>query len=121
MKEKHPKPAPIPKDAFLHGPIEDIPSWFFESINEESVMEAVLRSSRSSGPPGLDAEAYRRILCSKNFSASGKSLREEIAVLVKNLATKAYDPELIGCYTASRLIPLSKNPGIRPIGVGEVM
>ena len=32
-----------------------------------------------------------------------------------------YDNEFLESYVASRLIPLDKNPGIRPIGVGEVL
>ena len=69
----------------------------------------------------MDAELYRRILCSKNFTNAGKQLREEIAHFAKNLSTKAHHPVLLGSYVASLLIPLDKNPGIRPIGVGEVL
>ena len=52
----------------------------------------------------MDAEVYRRILLSKNFKAEGKVLREEMEG-----------------YTSCRLIPSDKNPGIRPVGVGEVL
>ena len=34
---------------------------------------------------------------------------------------KSYHPSLLEAYTSCRLIPLDKNPGIRPIGVGEVL
>ena len=47
--------------------------------------------------------------------------REEIAILIKNLLTKSYHPCLLEPLLAARLIPLNKNPGIRPIGVGEVL
>ena len=63
----------------------------------------------------------RRILCSKNFAAEGKTLREEIATLTRNLLTFNYHPCLLEGYCACRLIPLDKNPGVRPIGVGEVL
>ena len=84
-------------------------------------MNAALNTKGSAGPSGMDAELYRRILCSKNFNASGKALREEIASLTKNLLTTSYHPILLEPYVASRLIPLDKNPGIRPIGVGEIL
>ena len=45
--------------------------------------------------------------------------REEIASLARNLLTKSYEPSLLEQYIAARLIPLNKNPGIRPISIGE--
>ena len=61
------------------------------------------------------------ILCSKNFKTEGKILREELAVFTRNLLRKSYHPSLLEAFTSCRLIPLDKNPGIRPIGVGEVL
>ena len=37
------------------------------------------------------------------------------------MATEELNPELMEPYKACRLIPLDKNPGVRPIGIGEVM
>ena len=68
----------------------------------------------------MDAELYRRILCSKNFKVEGKVLIEEIAVFTKNLLKIAYHLPLLEGYTSCRLIPLDKNPETRPIGDGEV-
>ena len=47
--------------------------------------------------------------------------QEEIAIMTRNLLTTNYDHSLVESYVACRLIPLNKNPGIRPIGVGEVL
>ena len=80
-----------------------------------------MKTKGSAGPSGMDAEIYRRILCSKNFSIEGKLLREEVAALTRNLLKSSYHPSLMESYTSCRLIPLGKNPGIRPIGVGEVL
>ena len=60
------------------------------------------------------------MLCSKNFSTVGKELGEEIATMTKNLLTTYYHPDLLEAYIASCLIPLDKNPEVRPICVGEV-
>ena len=46
-------------------------------------------------------------------------LREAIAKLAKKLAVKRCED--IEALTARRLTPLNKNPGVRPVGVGEVM
>lgn len=48
-------------------------------------------------------------------------MREEIALLTRNLLKKSYHPPLLEGFTSCRLIPLDKNPGIRPIGLGEVL
>ena len=50
-----------------------------------------------------------------------KTLREEIATLTRNLLKFNYHPSLLEGYAACRLIPLDKNPGVKPIGVGEVL
>ena len=57
----------------------------------------------------------------KNFKAKGKVLKEEIAIFTRNLLKIAYQPSLLEGYTFCSLIPLVKKPGIRPIGVGEVL
>ena len=121
LKLKHPEPAPVKDNSLLNGPIDIVSESFFQSIDEQTVMKAALDTKGSAGPSGMDAELYRRILCSKNFNAAGKDLREEIATFARNLSTKTYEPDLLGAFVASRLIPLDKNPGIRPIGVGEVL
>ena len=48
-------------------------------------------------------------------------MREQLAVLAKKLATKIIDPYCIDSFVACKLIPLNKNPGVRPIGVGEII
>ena len=55
------------------------------------------------------------------FKAEGTVLREEIVIFTRNLLKIAHSPSLLEGYTSCRLIPLDKNPGIRPTGVGEVL
>ena len=121
LKEKHPVPAEIEEECLLHGPVDLVPPGIFDVINEQRIFDSALRTKGSVGPSGMDAELYRRILCSKNFAAEGKTLREEIATLTRNLLKFNYHPSLLEGYTVCRLITLDKNPGVRPIGVGEVL
>ena len=92
-------------------------------INEEIIYNATTTTKGSAGPSGMNSELYRRILCSKNFKLKieGKILREEFAVLTRNLLKTSYHPSLLEAFTSCRLLKLNKNPGIRPIGVGEVL
>ena len=121
LKEKHPEEADIADESLLYGPIDYIPPGVFELIDEKMIFDAATKTKGSAGPSGMDAELYRRILCSKNFKAEGKVLREEIAVFTRNVLKIAYHPSLLEGYTSCRLIPLHKNPGIRPVDVGEVL
>ena len=121
LEIKHPSPAPITGDPLLRGPMEKIPAYLYDSIDEESILNAAKTTKGSGGPSGMNADYFRRIICSKNFGKEGKALREELADFAKNLLTNYYEPKLLEAYTACRLIPLDKSPGVRPIGVGEVM
>ena len=124
MKElemKHPQAAAITKNSLLQGPLDICPPSIFDSIDESLIYTSALKTKGSAGPSGMDADLYRRILCSKNFNSEGKLLREEIAIMTKNLLKTSYHPSLLEGYTSCRLIPLDKNPGVRPIGIGEVL
>ena len=43
-----------------------------------------------------------------------------MAKLGRRIATEYLDPTILESFLANRLIPLDKNPGTRPVGVGEV-
>ena len=47
----------------------------FESITGSTIANSALQTKGSSGPSGLDADGWRRILVSKNFGAAGHNLR----------------------------------------------
>ena len=108
-------------ESLLYEPVDYIPPGVFDLMEERMIFDAATATKGSAGPSGMDAELYRRILCSKNFKAETKVLREEIAVFTRNLLKIAYHPSLLEDYNSCRLTPLDKNPGIRPTGVGEVL
>ena len=58
-------------------------------------------------------------LCSSFHSASN-DLCHSLARLAQRLCTEYVHPDGLSALVASRLIALDKNPGVRPIGVGEV-
>ena len=75
----------------------------------------------------FDAESWRRILVSKSFGSSFFDLRKSFANFTRilcagNLNTSNNDVgDTLEALIAHRLIPISKNPGIRPTGVEEVI
>ena len=58
---------------------------------------------------------------SENMKALAKKLREEMAINGKNFLIKSFDSNLLESFTACKLLAMDKNPGIRLIGVGEVI
>ena len=108
-------------DTLLEGPIKAIESYLFEEIDDDLIKRAALETKGSAGPSGMSSDTLRSILCSNLNSKEAKELREQIAILTRNLATLSFDPSLIEPLVACRLIPLDKNPGVRPIGVGETL
>ena len=90
----------------------------FERITGESIKQAAMRTNGAAGPSGVDAYGWRR-LCS-SFKGASVDLCNALAGMAKRLCTSAVDPDGVSAYVACRLIPLNKNPGVRPIGIGEV-
>ena len=124
LTDKHPDPSPIiDSEALLCGPKgKESEEYIVSEIDEECVMRAALASSGSAGPSGIDADMLRSLLCSNRHAAGSKELREQIALLTRNLLLQTYHPDLLEPLVACRLIPLVKKPsGVRPIGVGETL
>ena len=67
----------------------------------------------AAGPSGMDAQAWKR-MCSSYGNAS-EDLCNSIANLTKKLSKG------ISSLMACRLIALDKSPGVRPIGIGEIL
>ena len=59
--------------------------------------------------------------CSKQFKKKPGELCEMVAELARKMASKLVNPDFVSSYIAGRLIPLDKKPGVRPIGIGEVL
>ena len=113
-----------PKDAYESVMLSDVPERIhpvkFEVIDAEMIRKAAMKTRGGSDPSGLDADGWKRILLSKNFGESYSDLCQTLAKVTKKLCTEELSTSLEG-FLACRLIPLNKNPGLRPIGVGEVL
>ena len=121
LKEKHPIPGTVVEEALLKGPVEAFEDIIFDSIDAELVQRTSKSISGAAGPSGADAEIWKQILCSKQFKKKPEELCTTIAALAKKLSCRFVNPDHLHSYTAGRLIPLDKKPGVRPIGIGEVL
>ena len=85
------------------------------------IRKAAIGTKGDSGPSGMDANGWRRILASNNFGTSSIDLRKTFENVVQKLSTDLVQTHTIEAFLSCRLIPPDKNPGLRPIGVGEVL
>ena len=67
IKLKHPEGKEISDDVMLNGPLQRIHSIAYESIDENLVLKAATATKGGSGPSGLDADGWRRILTSSVY------------------------------------------------------
>ena len=81
--------------------------------------QRVFNTHGAAGPSGIDADAWRW-MCTA-FSEASDLLCDALAASARRLATEHVDPVTLEAYVASKLIPLDKDPGVRPIGIGEVV
>jgi len=119
LHDKHPEPREAQLHTLLRGPVEIAEPVIFEPIDAAFVRATALQLSGAAGVSGLDAEAWKRACCS--FSGASTSLCTAIARTAKILATKHVPAQTMTALLAGRLIPLDKKPGVRPIGIGEVL
>ena len=118
---QHPQKSCASKDILINGPIKEVHPVPFESINEELIRRAAIKTKGGSGPSGMDADEWQRILVSNSFGMANSDLRKAFANVAKKLSTDLIETQTIETFLFCRLIPLDKNPGFRPTGVREVL
>ena len=121
LNEKHPPALPPHPDALLSSTTEEsnFHPVMFDCITAEAIRRAALKTKGSAGPSGMDTLCWRR-LCTA-FGDKSNDLCTAIAAFARRICMTYVDPKCLTAYTSCRLIPLNKNPGVRPVGVGEVV
>ena len=121
LGDKHPAARELQAAALLTTS-DDPPSVhpvYFERITGSSIRAAAMRIQGAAGPSGVDATGWRRICTA--FHRESADLCASVAALTRRLCTEFVDPKSLRAFVACRLIPLDKSPGVRPIGVCEVI
>ena len=117
LLEKQPKAS---SDILIEEEVQNVHPVIYDSIDSEMVRDAIEKTRGSAGPLGLDTDGWRGILVSGNFDSSGVDLRKTIVDMTKRLCQDNTVKHLEACLTC-RLVPLDKQPGDRPIGIGEIL
>ena len=120
LQEKHPQ-GRVATQNYLLDPSSGDPCFdpiLFDQLDGCVIRQAAFHTHDAAGPSGVDAFAWQR-LCS-SFGNASVSLCNALTSVACYLATSGVDPAILAPFVACRLIPLDKNPGIRPIGIGDV-
>ena len=120
LLSKHPPGRPASASALLNTTTEppDVHPVVFEAIDATTVKTAALRTDGAAGPSGIDARGWTRLCAS--FHSASTELCHSLALLARRLCSHYIHPDGLSALLACRLIALDKNPGVRPIGVGEI-
>ena len=127
LKQKHPESSELNEEVLLRGEKPPVHPVVFEDIDESMVKEAALNTKGGSAPSGLDADGWRKIFVSKSYGTINVDLRRAFANVIKKICTEKLsvnttkDEIPLEAFLTCRLIILAKNPGLRPIRVGEVL
>ena len=120
LKEKHTSPGTLGED-FITDEFDTLPyhDSIFDEVNVATIRKAAMRTHGSHEPSGLDADEWRKILT--NYGQFSINLCKNISKLAQRRTREKLTENNLEAYNACRLIPLDKCPGIRPIGIGEIL
>ena len=118
LLDKHPLGKPPDPSILLPDPAHEVNPILFDGLDADAIRAASLHTNGAAGPSGLDATAWRRLCCS--FKSASVTLCSALAAVGHRICTEAVHPDGLTAFVACRLIPLDKQPGVRPIGIGEV-
>ncbi len=107
----------------LQGPELSMGEYAYECIDAKLIYKSAKEVNGAAGPSSMDADGWRRILTSAAFGTKSLDLCDSLARMAKKICTKRFCgvDNSLEAFPACKLIPLNKNPGLRPIGVGEVL
>ena len=123
LKSLHPDSKSLSKECVITSfPDVNVEPVIYEDITGDLIHNIAKNLSGSGGPTQFDTDGWTHILCNRSFSKASTALCQSIADLTKRFCTEDINPTYTEMLMSSRLVvPLDKNPGIRPIGIGEVL
>lgn len=118
-KNLHPAPEPADPAAILSGDKpEEVDPIVFSALQGELIKKCALRTEGAAGVSQGEDRLYRRMAtCFKDTSSD---YCNSLAAVARRYATELIEPSDLSALLANRGIPLNKNPGLRPIGIGEI-
>ena len=116
LESKHPTQQEPDPSCFIDRPLS--PLTHIE-ITANQIERAARATQGGAGPLGGESSVWRSLLL--KHGAASAELRKEVAALASHMANDDVPWERLQALRACRLIGLDKQPGVRPIGIGEVL
>ena len=117
LKQKHAEANEPSQEVLLQGPAQPVYLIIYEDMDESLILKAAMLTKGGSGPSGLDADGWRKILTSSSFGTASSELCKTFALFIKRLCLEETEnAESLKSFIACRLIPLAKRTGLRLIG-----
>ena len=88
-----------------------------EGLDGAVIRESCLKTEGAACPSGIDSAGWWRMCTS--FQSASNDLCRSLASVVQRIAAPYVDPDYLSRLLACRLIAFDKNPGMRPIRIGE--
>ena len=120
MLSKHPKAEDASPEALFTGPLPpNIQPIFNSKLDGDLIKKCVLKTQGSAGVSQQEDSLWHSMVTDYNDSSS--NLCNAISGVAHRLATEYVDPAALEVLLANRGIAINKCPGLRPVGVGEII
>jgi hypothetical protein len=119
LQEKHPAASHPSEAALLPLPPDGLPILIDVDITSSHVERAARSLRGGSGPSGTDSLHWQDFLL--HHGPQSEHLRDAVASFARRLSNSIVEWNEVRALMANRLIALDKNPGVRPIGIGECL
>ncbi len=115
--QKHPSARRPHDNALLRDPPSILNPIIFDHLNSDMILKAAMKTKGVAGLSGIDAYGWRRLL--SHYKSASRNLCSALAAVGRRLCCSLVNPSSLQAFVACRLIPINKNPGVRPLVLGK--